>query len=130
MFGKKEYKEAANATVFIGVNIVVWVIGLVLLSLAVTAVWLGVERWRQNRITEIMRQTNQYVTTQQTMMMTWADEYQENKVRIAETNNAELKNALSSQNSAICEQIRQASIRIDPQYVPFQATQILNGGCK
>ena len=130
MFGKKEYKEAASASTFLGLNLIGWIIFFVVISIVLTGVYLGIEKWRQNRLTEIMRQTNQYVTTQQTMMLTWADEYQENNVRAAETDNAELKTSLHSQNIALCEQMRQASVRIDAQYVPPSVSAILTGGCK
>jgi len=130
MFKKQDYKDAASATAFLGLNLVTWVVILIVISIGVTAVWLGVERWRQNRLTEIMRQTNQYVTTQQTMMLTWADEYRENEIKAAETSNAEVKTALRSQNMALCEQMRQSSVRIDAQYIPADVSIILQGGCK
>ncbi len=129
-FGRKDYKEAASASTFLGLNLIGWIIFFVVISIVLTGVYLGIEKWRQNRLTEIMRQTNQYVTTQQTQMMTWSTQYQENEVRAAESDSVELKSALRSQNIALCEQIRQASQRIEPQYWPAPAVSIIQGGCK
>jgi len=129
MFGKDEYKQAGSAFVFLGLNLTAWVIVLIVLTLGITAVSLGVEKWRQNKLTEITRQTNQYVTTQQTMLSTWAIEYRNNESKAAEAG-GDVAVALYSQNKALCERMQMTAARIDPQYIPAAASSILLGGCK
>lgn len=130
MFDKGDYKQAASTGTFLGCNIIVWAIFFVVLSIAVTSAYLIYEKWYQNRLTDITRQTNQYVTTQQTSLTTWADEYLDNQTKIAETSNVSLKEALASQNIALCERMRMTAQRIDQDYVPQSAALILQGGCR
>lgn len=130
MFGKKEYKEAASATAFLGLGAAAWVIILVILSIVATSGWLLYQKWYINKNTEIMRQTNQYITTQQTMLNTWANEYRMNEINIAAIDNAETIAALKAQNRVMCDQMSMAAQRIPAEYVPAEAKAILAGGCK
>lgn len=119
MFKKQDYKDQASAMAFLGISGLGWLLILIAFSLLVTAIWLGVEKWRQNRLTAITRQTNQYVTTQQTSIQVGLQEIAANMVDLSkDPDNATLAASIRAANMAICNRIKTAAQRIDPQYVP------------
>jgi hypothetical protein len=68
----------------------------------------------QNKQTEVTRQTNQYVTTQQQLLLTYAKEY-----------SAAEADGNTGQMAAIVNQIQSVSATLDPEDVPAPAAQIL-----
>lgn len=93
------------------------VIGIVCLVLIVGA-GVGMEAagltwyapWKANKQTEVIRNTNQYVTTQQEMIADGMRRYND-------------PNATDAQRGSAVDDMCRAANRIDPQYVPELAKQ-------
>lgn len=121
MFSKQDYKDQANAMKFLGITGLGWFLILVVFILLATAIGLGVEKWRQNRLTAITRQTNQYVTTQQTAIQVGLQEIAANNIDLVkDPENATLAASVRAANMAICNRIKTAAQRIEPRYVPAE----------
>lgn len=127
---RDDYKEAGSWGTFLGLNLVAWIVVFFVISILLSVGYLAFEKYRQNRLTDITRQTNQYVTTQQQMMLTWAEDYAKVKAKAGATNDANTRAALELQAMALCDQIKRASIGVEEKYWPPSAKVILQGGCQ
>jgi hypothetical protein len=97
------------------------IIGVIALSFIIMIWGFGIEMFGlslqkplENKKTEVIRQTNQYVTTQQQMLMQYAKEY-----RAAEADGS------TAQMSMIANQMQSVAVTLDPADIPSSVAAIL-----
>ncbi len=117
---RDEDRELLRAGVVAAVVITLllaWVLAVEAFGLSVWA------PWATNRQTEVTRNTNQYVTTQQEKIYGLVRQYDklENYEQTAE---------IDQQQSNLVEQMCDAALKLDDQYVPEQAQPLMTQeGC-
>jgi hypothetical protein len=117
------YRDSVRDQGFLGCSLVVWVIALfVILSLLTLGGYL-LRPIFYNLDTQAVRQSNQYVTTQQTQLRSWYTAWQRLDAEIAAGRTPEAQGR--AQQRAIVEQMRQAADTMTPDQVPTDVAAFL-----
>jgi hypothetical protein len=104
------------------------VVLVVLFVLCISFNWVGlsISLPFQNKQTAITRATNQYVTTKQTELLTFATQYQNVMVRrVAAKGDPDAQTVYTAQGNAILNQIRSEAATLQPDQVPQSVAALI-----
>lgn len=117
-----------------GASVVVWAaLGTVLLVLLIilgTAIYQHFETGLENQHTTNIRQTNQYVTSQQQHLVSLYADYRDLDTRAAvlgaDPANANAVSAMRDQQRAIITEMRRTAVTLEPAQVPVDVAVLLS----
>lgn len=111
-----DYRATTKEQAYWGCSAVWWLVGLAVIGMVITVGWYLLRPTLYNLDTQAIRQSNQYVTTQQTQLRQWHAAWSRIDADIAAGKTPEPQGR--AQQRAIVDQMRQAADTLQPDQVP------------